>query len=110
MNKTFTRIITTITATIAVLTLTGTAAHADLGTPGLTNNVAKIAQHAKPCVATVWRAHHTHKRMTRPGEACIWKQNGPDVAYWIPSSWVLLGCGATESYDYCVVRRPVVGR
>lgn len=63
------------------------------------------------CVTTTWRAKHTHRPKTRPGQTCLLTED-----MWLPRSWRILGVWASgvwsdeDRFVALVVQRPRVGR
>lgn len=57
------------------------------------------------CVTTTWRALHTHRPKTRPGQVC---RMGDGM--WLPDSWLILDVVVVAGEPYLLVRRPAVKR
>ncbi len=57
------------------------------------------------CVTTTWRALHTHRPKTRPGQVCRM-----DDGMWLPDSWLILGVVVVNGQPYLLVKRPAVKR
>mgnify|MGYP001160338692 CR=1 FL=1 len=57
------------------------------------------------CVTTLWRARHTHRPLTRPGQVCR-----IDDGMWLPDSWLILGVVLVNGQPYLLVKRPAVKR
>lgn len=54
------------------------------------------------CVTTTWRAKHTHRPKTRPGQVCILTPG-----MWLPRSWrVLVVTTVGDGVPFLVVQRP----
>lgn len=68
-----------------------------------------VAPHPRPhavavplCVTTTWRARHTHRPKTRPGQVCILTPG-----MWLPRSWrVLVVTTVGDGVPFLVVQRP----
>lgn len=68
-----------------------------------------VAPHPRPhavavplCVTTTWRAKHTHRPKTRPGQVCILTPG-----MWLPRSWRILSVGVVgDGVSFVVVQRP----
>lgn len=76
-------------AAVAVLTVQPAAWSAPQ--PGTPTPVAPHPRHssvvsAPLCVTTTWRALHTHRPKTRPGQVCRLTSD-----MWLPRSWRVLG-------------------
>ncbi len=79
----------TILATLAIAAATLTPAAAATGdspSPQPPTRHTVSTAHIPLCVTTTWRAQHTRKPKTAPGEVCQVR-----VGMWIPSSWVRAG-------------------
>ena len=57
------------------------------------------------CVTTVWRARHTHRPLTRPGQVCR-----IDDGMWLPDTWRILTVVVVNGQPYLLVQRPAVKR
>lgn len=57
------------------------------------------------CVTTTWRAKHTHRPKTRPGQVCR-----IDDGMWLPDSWRILDVVVVGGEPYLLVQRPRVHR
>ena len=71
---------------------------------------APTAPHARAavaplCVSTLWRARHTHRPLTRPGQVCRM-----DDGMWLPDSWRSLSVVVVNGQAYLLVQRPAVKR
>lgn len=55
------------------------------------------------CVTTTWRAKHTHRPKTRPGQVCR-----IDDGMWLPDSWRILDVVVVGGEAYLLVQRPRV--
>lgn len=53
------------------------------------------------CVTTTWRAKHTHRPKTRPGQVCR-----IDDGMWLPDSWRILDVVVVGGEPYLLVQRP----
>lgn len=53
------------------------------------------------CVTTTWRAKHTHRPKTRPGQVCRM-----DDGMWLPDSWRILDVVVVGGEAYLLVQRP----
>lgn len=53
------------------------------------------------CVTTTWRAKHTHRPKTRPGQVCRM-----DDGMWLPDSWRILDVVVVAGEPYLLVQRP----
>lgn len=54
------------------------------------------------CVTTTWRAKHTHRPKTRPGQVCILTPG-----MWLPRTWRILSVGVVgDGVSFAVVQRP----
>lgn len=76
------------------------------GTPTPTAPHPRTAQAAAPlCVTTTWRAKHTHRPKTRPGQICR-----IDDGMWLPDSWRILDVVVVAGEPYLLVQRPAIVR
>lgn len=57
------------------------------------------------CVTTLWRARHTHRPLTRPGQVCR-----IDDGMWLPDSWLIIDVVVVAGRPYLLVKRPGVTR
>lgn len=55
------------------------------------------------CVTTTWRAKHTHRPKTRPGQVCR-----IDDGMWLPDSWLILDVVIVGGEPYLLVQRPAI--
>ncbi len=53
------------------------------------------------CVTTTWRARHTHRPKTRPGQVCRM-----DDGMWLPDSWRILDVVVVGGSAFLLVQRP----
>lgn len=53
------------------------------------------------CVTTTWRARHTHRPKTRPGQVCRM-----DDGMWLPDSWRILDVVVVGGRAFLLVQRP----
>lgn len=55
------------------------------------------------CVTTTWRAKHTHRPKTRPGQVC---RIGDGM--WLPDSWLILDVVVVGGEPFLLVQRPAI--
>lgn len=80
------------------------SAGSQLAPPAPRHRVAPVPP-APLCVSTRWRARHTHRPMTRPGQVCRM-----DDGMWLPDSWRILDVVVVGGRPYLLVQRPAVKR
>lgn len=102
------RTLATLAATVALtFAVAGPAAAAPqpgTPTPRAPHPRAAAAVSLPLCVTTTWRAKHTGKPKTRPGQVCILTPG-----MWLPHSWQIIAVGAVgDGESFAIVRRPAV--
>ena len=96
---------TVAAAALSVVAVSPAQAAQQPGTPSPSapHHRAAPAATAPLCVTTTWRAKHTHRPKTRPGQVC---RIGDGM--WLPVSWRILDVVVVGGEPYLLVQRPRV--
>lgn len=86
--------VTTVAVALVLATPAAASARPNVPTPTVPAPHQRPAPVAPPlCVSTTWRAIHTGRPKTRPGQVCRFTRG-----MWLPSSWVVVGRWSAGSW------------